>query len=454
MKSVVEGQRLYFNQDHTRNLEARIAQLKTLRKALVASEAKLAEAIYKDFKKSSFDNFSNELALLFLDIDEAITKLSSWANPKRVDTNLINLPGRSYILPEPLGVCLVIGAWNYPYQLCFAPAIAAIAAGNTVIIKPSELAPNSSKAIKELVATYFDPRIVTVVEGGIEETTTLLSQKFDKIFFTGSTKVGRIVYEAAAKQLTPVTLELGGKSPAIISKDCNLKITAKRIVWSKFLNAGQTCVAPDYLLVQTEIKEQFISALISEIKAQQISIENGNYVQIVNQRNFERLLQLIDPKKVVYGGKSNAAERWIEPTLMDNVNLEDKVMEEEIFGPILPILTYNQLEDAMRMVKELPKPLACYVFSNKHSEVKQVTEKLSFGGATINEGIMHLTNSHLPFGGVGDSGIGSYHGEAGFKAFSHYKSILKKPSWFEPNLKYYPHSNWKVKLLRWVAGMK
>lgn len=454
MKSIVDEQRLYFSQGHTRTFASRIKQLKTLKQALIESEALLAEAIYKDFKKSSFDNFSNELALLFLDIEEAIAKVSAWAKPKRVSTNLINLPGRSYILPEPLGVCLVIGAWNYPYQLCFAPAIAAIAAGNTVIIKPSELASHSSKAISELVAKYFDPNFFTVVEGGIEETTELLAQKFDKIFFTGSTKVGRIVYEAAAKHLTPVTLELGGKSPAIISKHCNLKITAKRIVWSKFLNAGQTCVAPDYLLVQTEIKEQLIEALIAEIKAQQISIENGNYVQIVNQRNFERLLKLIDPQKVVFGGNSNPLDRWIEPTIMNQVNLQDKVMEEEIFGPILPILTYNQLEEAIKVVKELPKPLACYMFSNNNKEVKQVTENLSFGGATINEGIMHLTNSHLPFGGVGESGFGSYHGEAGFKAFSHYKSILKKPTWFEPNLKYYPHSNMKVKLLRWVAGMK
>jgi aldehyde dehydrogenase (NAD+) len=454
MKSIVIGQRLYFNQGHTRTFESRIKQLKTLKQALIESEALLAEAIYKDFKKSSFDNFSNELALLFLDIDEAIAKVSAWAKPKRVITNLINLPGRSYILPEPLGVCLVIGAWNYPYQLCFAPAIAAIAAGNTVIIKPSELASHSSRAIRELVAKYFDPNFLTVVEGGIEETTELLAQKFDKVFFTGSTKVGRIVYEAAAKHLTPVTLELGGKSPAIISKHCNIKITAKRIVWSKFLNAGQTCVAPDYLLVQTEIKEQLIEALITEIKAQQIRIENGNYVQIVNQRNFERLLKLIDPQKVIFGGNTNASERWIEPTIMDQVNLEDKVMEEEIFGPILPILTYHQLEEAIKVVKELPKPLACYMFSNNNKEVKQITENLSFGGATINEGIMHLTNSHLPFGGVGESGFGSYHGEAGFKAFSHYKSILKKLTWFEPNLKYYPHSNWKVKLLRWVAGIK
>lgn len=454
MKAIVDRQRKHFDEGNSMEIEHRIVQLKKLKNSLQASEQTLADAIYADFKKSSFDNFSNELALLFLDIDEAIANLTKWAAPKTVKTNLINLPGKSYIIPEPLGVCLIIGAWNYPYQLCFAPAIAAIAAGNTAIIKPSELAPNSSRAIKELVEKHFDPAYLTVVEGGVIETSELLAQKFDKIFFTGSTKVGRIVYEAAAKHLTPVTLELGGKSPAIVSKHCNLAISAKRIVWSKFLNAGQTCVAPDYILVQTELKDALVDALIKEIETQQIKIEHGNYVQIVNQSNFERLVSLIDLKKVAFGGKHNKEGRWIEPTLMTDIDLGDKVMEEEIFGPILPILSYQSIEDAIAIVKQLPKPLACYVFSEDKQEIKKVTSEISFGGGTINEGIMHLTNSNLPFGGVGNSGFGSYHGVYGFKTFSHYKSILKKPSWFEPNLKYYPHSNWKMKLLRWVSGVK
>lgn len=451
MKALIQQQQAFFETGKTKSINFRIAQLKTLRDALKAEEQNLAHAIYQDFKKSAFDNLSNELALLFIEIDTCIAKLSKWASPQKVSTNLINFPGRSYILAEPLGVCLIIGAWNYPYQLCFAPAIAAMAAGNTVIIKPSELAPNSSKAIKKLAETYFEPNYLSVVEGGIPETSALLAEKFDKIFFTGSTGVGRIVYEAAAKHLTPVTLELGGKSPAIVSQHCNLTLSAKRIVWSKFLNAGQTCVAPDYVLVQTEIKEAFVKALIHEIEAQQIKIENGNYVQIVNHRNFERLIALLDPKKVAYGGKYNKEERWIEPTLMTEVTWQDKVMEEEIFGPILPILSYQNLEEAISQIKQLPKPLACYVFSENTLETEKISSEISFGGGTINEGIMHLTNHHLPFGGVGNSGFGSYHGEYGFKAFSHFKSILKKPSWFEPNLKYYPHSNWKLKLLRWVS---
>jgi aldehyde dehydrogenase (NAD+) len=453
MQEIVNYQRAFFETGATYDIQFRIQQLTKLKAALKEDEPLLAEAIYADFKKSSFDNFSNELALLFLDIDEAIAKIKDWAKPKRVSTNLINLPGSSYIYPEPLGVCLVIGAWNYPFQLSFAPAIAAIAAGNTIIVKPSELAANSSKAIKELIARHFEPNFFTVVEGGVAETQKLLEQKFDKIFFTGSTNVGRIVYEAAAKHLTPITLELGGKSPAIVSKDCNLPIAAKRIVWAKFLNAGQTCVAPDYILVQSTIKKDLVAALKTEIEQQQISIENGNYVQIINDRNFNRLIGLIDPKKVVYGGNFKAQERWIEPTLMDDVKETDSIMGEEIFGPILPLLTYETIEEAIQVVKKFPTPLACYIFTEKSQEAELILKKIPFGGGTINEAIMHLTNSHLPFGGVGNSGMGSYHGEAGFKTFSHLKSILKKPSWFEPNLKYYPHSNWKFKFLRWVSGL-
>lgn len=454
MQEIVNAQRAFFESGATLDIQFRITQLKKLKAALKAEERLLAAAIYDDFKKSSFDNFSNELALLFLDIDEAIAKIKSWAKPKRVKTNLINLPGSSYIYPEPLGVCLVIGAWNYPYQLSFAPAIAAITAGNTVIVKPSELAANSSRAIKELISKHFEPNYFTVVEGGVTETQLLLAQKFDKIFFTGSTNVGKIVYEAAAKHLTPVTLELGGKSPAIVSKNCNLPIAAKRIVWAKFLNAGQTCVAPDYILVDATLKKELIEALKKEIALQQISIENGNYVQIINDRNFNRLIGLIEPSKVVYGGNYKAHERWIEPTLMDEVKETDNIMGEEIFGPILPILTYEKLVEAIHLVKKFPTPLACYIFTEKSEEAELILKKISFGGGTINEAIMHLTNSYLPFGGVGNSGMGSYHGEAGFKTFSHQKSVLKKPSWFEPNLKYYPHSNWKFKLLRWVSGLK
>ena len=448
MNEIVLAQKAFFNSNKTKDIDFRIAQLKKLKNVLQENEERMEKAIFEDFSKSAFDNYSTELALLYLEIDDAVKKVRKWAARKRVATNIVNFPARSYMIPEPLGVTLVIGAWNYPYQLSFAPAIAAIAAGNTVILKPSELPANTSKLMAEMVNSNFAPEFFKVVEGGVTETQQLLEQRFDKIFFTGSVAVGRIVYQAAAKHLTPVTLELGGKSPAFILDDTNLEVYVKRLVWAKFVNAGQTCIAPDYVLVKREIKDKFLQMVIAEIKKEQFAIENHNYVQIINERNIQRLSKYIDKNKVVQGGNYDIQTRIFEPTVMDNVSFSDAVMQEEIFGPILPVITFDDINEAIAEVKRREKPLSCYVFTSNKALKDKILHEVSFGGGCVNDAIMHISNSHLPFGGVGESGIGSYHGEYGFKTFSHFKSILEKSAWFEPDLKYFPHSETKFKWMK------
>ncbi len=448
MNEIVLAQKAFFNSNKTKDIDFRIAQLKKLKRVLQENEERMEKAIFEDFSKSAFDNYSTELALLYLEIDDAVKKVRKWAARKRVATNIVNFPARSYMIPEPLGVTLVIGAWNYPYQLSFAPAIAAIAAGNTVILKPSELPANTSKLMAEMVNSNFAPEFFKVVEGGVTETQQLLEQRFDKIFFTGSVGVGRIVYQAAAKHLTPVTLELGGKSPAFILDDTNLEVYVKRLVWAKFVNAGQTCIAPDYIVVKREIKDKFLQMVIAEIKKEQFAIENHNYVQIINERNIQRLSKYIDKNKVVQGGNYDIQTRIFEPTVMDNVSFSDAVMQEEIFGPILPVITFDDINEAIAEVKRREKPLSCYVFTSNKALKDKILHEVSFGGGCVNDAIMHISNSHLPFGGVGESGIGSYHGEYGFKTFSHFKSILEKSAWFEPDLKYFPHSETKFKWMK------
>ena len=454
MKNIVEAQRNYFNTNATKQVEFRINQLKKLYTAIKINEKYLTEAIYSDFKKSAFDAYTNELALLYHDIDEAIKKVKNWAKPKKVKTNFINFPAKSYIIPEPLGVSLVIGAWNYPYQLSLAPAVAAMAAGNTIVLKPSELTTQTSHIMTKIIKEHFDPAYFIVVEGGISETTELLNQKFDKIFFTGSTFVGRIVYQAAAKHLTPVTLELGGKSPVFITENCNLEISVKRLIWAKYLNAGQTCIAPDYAFVHRSVYDRFLELAKKEILKSEFSFENGNYVQIINQKNIERLTKMLDTSKIYHGGKYDIEKRYIEPTIMTNVSFDDKIMEEEIFGPIFPILTYENIDNAISAVKKRPKPLSCYVFTSDDRIKHKILNEISFGGGAVNEAIMHITNSNMAFGGVGESGIGAYHGEHGFRAFSHYKSILDKPTWLETNLKYYPHTESKLNWTKRLMGQK
>ena len=408
------------------------------------------EAIYKDFKKSSFENYVTELSLIYHEINIAMGDLKEWSKKKKVGTPTSMLPGSSYILPEPLGVTLTIGAWNYPYQLSILPAVAALAAGNTAIIKPSELALNTSHAMAAVINDNFDAQYLHVVEGGVEETTALLNEKFNKIFYTGSGNVGRIIMVAAAKHLTPVTLELGGKSPAFVFNDASLKTTAKRLVWAKFLNGGQTCVAPDYLLVEKGLKEK----LIEEIKKQILKyhgenpMESEGFVRIINPRHFDRIMKLIDQDKVVIGGDNNKEELYIAPTVMDNVSYDDAVMQEEIFGPVLPIIEFDDLDWAIKMIKDRDKPLALYVFTSSSKNTDKIFHELSFGGGAVNDAIMHLANANLPFGGVGESGMGSYHGKAGFDSFSHFKSIYSHSTILEPSIKYTPYTKNKFKLMR------
>ena len=453
MKALIDQQRQLFDSNATKSPAFREEQLKKLQLAVRNSEQQLLDAVYKDFQKASFNTLLTEFSGVYHELDLAIRKVGRWSGRKRVATHLANLPGASYVIPEPLGVCLIIGAWNYPVNLNLVPLISAIAAGNTVILKPSELASHTSAALSEMIRKNFDPALITVVEGGVKETTELLEQSFDKIFFTGSVTVGRIVYQAAAKHLTPVTLELGGKSPLIIASDANLKIVVKRLVWGKFVNAGQTCVAPDYVLVHETIGKQFLDILKSEIEMGQFSLENQNYSQIINERHFDRLLELIDPRKVFFGGQHDKSKRWIAPTVLTNVSGDDKVMDDEIFGPILPVLTYDNIDRAIAFIKSSPKPLALYLFTESSDVREKVFKEVSFGGGAVNDVLVHLANDELPFGGVGNSGTGSYHGEAGFRTFSHYKSIIRRPTWFEPPMRYYPYKDWKLSVIRKLFGM-
>lgn len=450
MKEIVQNQYLFFDKNATKSIAFRKEQLKKLDRVLRDNEKAIYESIYMDFKKSKFDVFSTELAMIYADISDALSNLNSWSKRKRVRTNLVNFPAKSYIYPEPLGTVLVIGAWNYPFLLSIAPAVAAIAAGNTVVIKPSEVPARTSAVIADIINENFDASFFHVVEGGVDVTTELLAQKWDKIFFTGSTGVGRIVYQAAAKNLTPVTLELGGKSPAFVMKDANLDVTVNRLVWGKFLNAGQTCIAPDYLLVEKSIKDELLKKLKARIVEMDFSFFNENYPQIINERNYQRLKSLIEDDKIYYAGEFNEEKRYFPPVLMNEVNFSDKVMEEEIFGPIFPVLSFENLDDAIKEVKALPKPLACYVFTKDEGNKRKVLNELSFGGGAINDAVMHIANPNMPFGGVGNSGMGSYHGKSGFDAFSHQKSVLDKATWIDPYIRYNKVSDNKLKLFKFL----
>ena len=451
IQQIFENQRSFFLQNKTRSLKFRKENLKKLRNLLKSNEKELDEAIYKDFGKSSFENYTTELALIYTEINDTIYNLDEWAATKRTGTNLANFPGKSRIIPEPYGCSLVIGAWNYPYQLSIAPVVAAMGAGNTVILKPSELAANTSAIMCRLINSTFSPEYLHVIEGGVKETTTLLEQPFDKIFFTGSPAVGKIVMAAAAKNLTSVTLELGGKSPCIVLKDANLAMAAKRIAWGKFLNAGQTCIAPDYLLIETSVRDKFLNMLVKEIQKNLGTEPNKSeaFVKIINERNFDRVASLIQADKVFFGGLTNRPERYISPTILKDITWTDKVMEDEIFGPVLPVITFDNLDKTIAQIRMRPKPLALYLFTGNKSIIKKVLSSVSFGGGCINDTIMHIANPNLPFGGVNNSGIGSYHGEAGFSTFSHYKSVLYKTNLFEPFVKYPPYSGFK----KWILKM-
>lgn len=450
IQNILEKQREFFNSQATKSSDFRKTQLKKLKQVISANENLFYEAIYKDFGKSQFDTYTTELSIIYGEIDYYLKNLKSLMKPKSVHTSLANLPGSSKIYQDPLGCSLVIGAWNYPYQLSICPMISAIAAGNTCILKPSEVAENTMKLMADLFNKNFDERFLHVETGGVVETTELLKLKFDKIFFTGSPQVGKIVYEAAAKNLTPVTLELGGKSPALVTENADLEVAAKRIVWGKFLNAGQTCVAPDYILVDKKVATKFIELLKNQVQKNDYQPNSSHFTRIINEKHFNRLQNLIDETKIIFGGKTDLGKLYIQPTLLYPINWNDKIMQEEIFGPIIPILVYDNFDEALSQIRNHEKPLSAYLFSNNSNEIEKFTNQISFGGGCINDVIMHLASENLPFGGVGNSGIGNYHGKYGFEAFSHQKSVLKKATWGEPNIKYPPYSD---KKLSWIKKL-
>lgn len=447
---IVNNQKAFFSEGKTKDITFRKKQLKKLKEVLKTNEDFLYASIADDFSKSKFDTYTTELSFLYAEIDYFIKNLSRLAKPKRVCTNLANLPGSSKIYADPLGCCLVIGAWNYPYQLTLLPVICAMAAGNTVVVKPSEIADRTAKTMVKLISDNFPSSYLCAVEGGVPETTALLKEQFDKIFFTGSPKVGKIVYEAAAKNLTPVTLELGGKSPVIVTQSANITIAAKRMVWGKFLNAGQTCIAPDYVLVEKSVEGELLEKIRFYLEKFDYTASSEHYTQIINQRNFDRLQSLIDKNKIVWGGETNPQQRYLSPTILKDVSWDDLVMQDEIFGPILPVLTYEKFDDALQEIRQREKPLAAYLFTSDSGEKKAFCESISFGGGCINDTVMHLSNPRLPFGGIGNSGIGNYHGKYGFEAFSHQKSVLSKATWGEPDLKYPPYS---AKKLSWIKKL-
>jgi len=440
VKKMLEQQQEFFRTGITKNIDYRIEQLKKLKAAIMKYEQEISDGLLKDLGKSEFESYTTEIGTVFHSISYTLKHMKKWAKPKKVKNNLINFGAKSMIYPEPLGSVLIIAPFNYPFSLCIEPLVGAIAAGNTAVLKPSEYTPNVSRVISKIIRECFSDGYVSVFEGEREITSALIHSDFDYIFFTGSIPVGKIVMTAAAETLTPVTLELGGKSPCLVHKDANIKRAAERIVWGKFMNCGQTCVAPDYLYVHDSVKEVFTDAINENLKAfyGENPIESDEYGKIVNQRHFQRLVALIDDEKTIIGGNHNLDDLKIAPTVMENITWADPVMGDEIFGPILPILYYNDLDQVFRTIQENPKPLAAYVFSESKVIQDKFIDELPYGGGCVNDTISHLTSPHLPFGGVGSAGMGAYHGKSSFDTFTHYKSILKRSTQLPNNVAYPP----------------
>lgn len=450
-KLILENQRTYFKTRATRDVGMLKKLLTKLRSEILAKEDAIYEAVYKDLRKSKFEAYFSEIGVVVSEIDSTLKHIDSWSKPKKIRAAGLNFPSRDYIYSEPYGTVLIIAPWNYPFQLAVAPLIAAIAAGNTVVLKPSEHTTHTSQLIEDILSAVFIPEHVKVVQGGIPETTFLLKERWDYIFFTGSVAVGKIVAKAAAPYLTPVTLELGGKNPCIVDNSMSTQLIAKRLVWGKFVNAGQTCIAPDYLLVHSSIKAQLISDLKTEIvKAYGENPQtSADYPRIVNATHLSRLTTMLSDSDVIFGGTYDVSDSYLAPTLIDEPSLDSEVMKDEIFGPILPILSYDTESDIDSVLSQYEKPLGFYVFSNDNSFYKKMIETYSFGGGTINDTMVQFGNSRLPFGGVGESGIGAYHGRLGFDTFSHKKGIVIKANWIDIPLRYAPYKNKleKLKLL-------
>lgn len=450
IEEIVKNQREFFGTKKTFDVNYRIKYLKKLKSVILAYEQEIHQALKEDLGKSVSESYMCEVGLTLAELSYQIKHIKRWNRPKRHRTDLTNFHGKSYSVFEPYGVVLVMAPWNYPFMLTMEPVIGAIAAGNCVVAKPSAYSPATSSIIKKILDKVFAEEYVAVVEGGRAENTKLLEQKFDYIFFTGGVTVGKLVMEKASKHLTPVSLELGGKSPCIIDKTANLKLAAKRLAFGKYLNLGQTCVAPDYLLIDKDIKGEFLKIFIDTVKKMygEHPLDNENYGKMINEKHYTRVMGLIDQEKVVLGGSGRNDELRIEPTILDHVTAEDAVMQEEIFGPVLPVLTYNKLEEAVKFIEKRPHPLALYIFSNNKKVQKFFTEKLAFGGGCINDTVLHLATSQMGFGGVGNSGMGAYHGIKSFQTFTHEKSILRKYNWIDMPMRYQPYSKLYDKVIR------
>ncbi|MGK2862356.1 MAG: aldehyde dehydrogenase [Chitinophagaceae bacterium] len=445
--------RKYFDSGFTRPCSFRMEQLQKLKRAILNHEQPLYDALYADLKKSPEETWVTETGFLLSEINHTIKNLRRWMQPEKTATNLLNLPSSSYVIREPLGAVLIIGPWNYPLQLLFTPLVGAMAAGNCVVLKPSEFAPATSAVMKKIIEENFSPDYVFFVEGDGAEVVPQMIKGFvfDHIFYTGSTAVGKIIYRMAAEHLVPVTLELGGKSPCVVESDADIKIAARRIAMTKFSNAGQMCVAPDYVLVHESKKDELLAGLISSIndffgEKPELSY---NYGKIINAKQFDRIFPYLSQGLIVQGGRTDRENLFIEPTILTDVSLNATVMKDEIFGPVLPVLTFNNMDDAKKIISLNPNPLAFYVFTSSKKREKEWLNGFSFGGGCVNNASWHLTNHHLPFGGRGFSGTGQYHGHYSFETFSHKKAIMKTPTWFDPDIKYPPFKG-KLKLFKWV----
>ena len=440
---LLNKQRKFYKSGATIPVDFRIKQLKKLYATVKKYQTEINDALTADLGKSHFEGFMCESGLVLSEISYMIRHTKKFAKRKTVYTPVTNFASHSFKQPVPYGNTLIMSPWNYPFLLTIDPLTDAIAAGNTAIVKPSAYSPATSRIIEKIIKECFDPEYVLVVTGGRAENAALLEQKFDFVFFTGSQAVGKEVLRHTAEHLTPAVLELGGKSPCIVDKSAIIKLAAKRIVFGKYLNCGQTCVAPDYIFCESSIKDKFIYEVIKQIKKQygDNPLENENYGKIINEKHFERLCGLIDKNKVVVGGETNSKTYQIAPTVMDNVTESDAVMGEEIFGPIMPILTFDNFDDLIQELKDKDKPLALYLFSSNKKHIKRVTTELSYGGGCINDVVVHLATSEMGFGGVGESGMGSYHGKDGFDAFSHYKSVMDKKTWLDLPMRYQPYKN-------------
>ncbi|MFA7081415.1 MAG: aldehyde dehydrogenase [Bacteroidales bacterium] len=450
IKDIFKSQKEYFLTDTTRDLDFRIRNLKALREEIINNEREIQEALFKDLHKSEEEAYLTEIGIIVSEINQNIKKIKKWAKPKKVRSSIACFPSSAKIISEPYGVILIISPWNYPFQLALSPLIGAISSGNTAIVKPAEYSPNTSNIIKAITDKVFNPNYVKTIIGGKQENQILLDLNFDYIFFTGSPILGKIVMEKASKHLTPLTLELGGKSPCIVDETSDVKLSAKRIAFGKFLNSGQTCIAPDHVFVHKSIRDEFVSEIIKDINTFYTDNQESSkdYGRIINELHFDRVAAMLQDGDIIFGGKVNREERFISPTLIENIKEDSELLNSEIFGPILPVIEFEDINHLIESVRIKPKPLALYIFSSSKQIQNKIISKISSGGVCVNDTIMHLVPENLPFGGVGNSGMGSYHGKKSFETFSHQRSVLKRGTFLDIALRYPPFTKKKLSLIK------